>query len=269
MKVLFVWPNKDSFGFKPIGISLLSALARREGWETMLFDVTGFDFGFIDRRQQGLQAKLFKPVDLLPYGHKKTESEVEKSFVKCIEEYVPDCLAFSVLSDEVSIASQLTAISKEYFPELSVIWGGKYPTINPEKTLKECKADFSCVGEGLEAFGDFLKALSSNSDNLYKIPNIWCIKKDGVIKNSIRPLKKNLDDLPFADWTIFDKGQFYKPYDGNVYKSGDHMLNWGCPYHCTYCINHLYHEMYDNKYHMRRYSVNRIIEELKFLKELT
>ncbi|MAG85796.1 MAG: hypothetical protein CMB97_00045, partial [Flavobacteriaceae bacterium] len=152
-----------------------------------------------------------------------------------------------------------------YFSELSVIWGGKYPTINPEQTLKECKADFACIGEGLEAFGDFLKALSSNSDNLYKIPNIWGIKGDTVIKNSIRPLKENLDDLPFVDWSIFDKSQFYKPYDGNAYKSGDHMLNWGCPYHCTYCINHLYHEMYDNKYHMRRYSVNRIIEELKFL----
>lgn len=45
------------------------------------------------------------------------------------------------------------------------------------------------------------------------------------------------------------------------------MLNWGCPYHCTYCINHFYHELYDNKYIMRRYGIRRIIEELKYLKK--
>ena len=56
-------------------------------------------------------------------------------------------------------------------------------------------------------------------------------------------------------------------FDGKVYVSGDHMLNWGCPYHCTYCINHFYHNLYDNKYIMRRYGIERIINELKLLKE--
>jgi len=44
------------------------------------------------------------------------------------------------------------------------------------------------------------------------------------------------------------------------------MLNWGCPYKCTYCINHVYHCLYDNKYYVKRYSVERITSELKFLK---
>ena len=266
MKVLFVWPNKDSFGFKPIGLSLLSGIARRLGWDTRLFDTTEIDFEFIDNTQSGESAKIFKPVDLSPYGLQKKQTDLDPSFTKILEEYNPDCLAISVLSDEFLIADRISGIAKKVYPELPIIFGGKYPTLNPEKTLRMHNADFVCVGEGLDAFSDFLKALSGNRD-LYGIPNIWAKKNDLIIKNNIRPLRRNLDELPYGDWEIFDMRQFYKPFDGKVYIAGDHMLNWGCPYHCTYCINHFYHETYKHKYFMRRYSVKRIIDELKYLKE--
>lgn len=266
MRVLFVWPNKDSFGFKPIGLSLLSGIARNLGWETKLFDTTEIDFGFVDNTRAGQTAKIFKPVNLAEYGLQKKKLNLSSKFIKALEEFSPDCLAFSVLSDEFLIAAQISRIAKKIYPELPIIWGGKYPTLNPEKTLRMHHADFVCVAEGLDAFRDFLEAISGGK-NLYNIPNIWVKKKDSIVKNNVRPLRKILDDLPYVDWEIFDKRQFYKPFDGKIYISGDHMLNWGCPYHCTYCINHFYHEMYNNKYFMRRYTVKRIVEELRYLKK--
>jgi len=265
LKVLFVWPNKDSFGFKPIGISLLSGIARSLGWETSLFDTTEFDFGFVDNTQSGESAKIFKPVDLSQYDLVKRKLDLSECFIKVLEEFNPDCLALSVLSDEYLIANKISSISKEIHPELQIIWGGKYPTLNPEKTLRMFNADFVCVSEGLDAFPDFLNALSGNGD-IYNIPNIWARRNGSIVKNNIRPLRSNLDDLHYVDWELFDKRQFYKPYDGNIYISGDHMLNWGCPYSCSYCINHYYHEVYENSYFMRRYSIKRIIKELKYLK---
>lgn len=265
MKVLFVWPNKDSFGFKPLSISLLSGIARNLGWQVRLFDTTEIDFGFTDNTCSGENAKIFKPVDLIKYGLVKKKINLASKFKKNLEEFKPDCLAVSVLSDEFLIAARISKIAKELNPNLTVIWGGKYPTLNPEKTLASHYVDFACVGEGISAFNDFLAAFSKNKD-LCHIPNIWA-KKDGVIvKNNIRPLEKSLDTLPYLDWRIFEKRQFYKPFDGRIYTSGDHMLNWGCPYHCAYCINHFYHELYDNKYILRRYSVKRIIDELVYLK---
>jgi anaerobic magnesium-protoporphyrin IX monomethyl ester cyclase len=265
MKVLFVWPNKDAFGFKPIGLSLLSAIARRLGWETRLFDTTEIDFGFIDNTQSGESAKIFKPVDFSPYGLQKKKIDLDSAFLKVLEEFHPDCIALSVLSDEFLIAARISSVAKQAHPEIPIIWGGKYPTLNPEKTLRMHSADFACVCEGLEAFSDFLTALSGGRD-LFHIQNIWAKKDGNIIQNSIRPLKDNLDDLPYVDWEIFDKRQFYKAFNGKVYFSGDHMLNWGCPYHCTYCINHILHGLYDNKYYMRRYGVKRIIDEFKYLK---
>jgi len=264
VRILFVWPNKDSFGFKPIGLSLLSGIARSLGWESRLFDTTEFDFGFVDSTQSGESAKIFKPTDLSQYGFVKRKLDLDERFTKALDEFNPDCLALSVLCDEYLIADKISSISKKIQPELPIIWGGKYPTLNPEKTLKVFNADFVCVSEGLDAFPDFLKAFSGNGD-MYNIPNIWARKNGSIVENNIRPLRNNLDDLPYVDWDLFDKRQFYKPYDGNVYISGDHMLNWGCPYSCSYCINHFYHEAYDNKYIMRRYSIKRIISELKML----
>jgi radical SAM superfamily enzyme YgiQ (UPF0313 family) len=265
VRVLFVWPSKDSFGFKPIGLSLLSGIARSLGWETKLFDTTEFDFGFADNTQAGESAKVFKPVNLSQYGHVKGKFNLNEKFTKVLDKFKPDCLALSVLCDEYLIANEISSISKRIRPELPIIWGGKYPTLNPEKSLKMFNADFVCASEGLDAFPDFLKAFSGNGD-LYNIPNIWAKKKDGsIVQNNIRPLRNNLDDLPYVDWEMFDKRHFYKPYDGDVYIGGDHMLNWGCPYSCSYCINHFYHEAYDNKYFMRRYSSKRIINELKAL----
>jgi len=265
MKVLFVWPNKDSFGFKPIGLSLLSGIARSLGWEIKLFDTTEIDFGFVDNTQSGQSARTFRPVDLSQYGIEKTKIDLRSKFIKALEEFGPDCLALSVLSDEFLIAAEISKIAKERYPKLPIIWGGKYPTLNPEKTLRMLNADFVCIAEGFGAFSDFLNTLSKNKDP-YNIPNIWVKKNTKIIKNNIRPLKKNLDELPYVDWEIFDRRQFYKPFDGKAYISGDHMLSWGCPYHCTYCINHFYHEMYNNKYFLRRYSAKRIIDELKYLK---
>ena len=267
MKILFVWPNKDSFGFKPISLSILSGIARDFGFETQLFDTTEIDFGYTDTTEFGESVKICKPVDLSPYGHEKRKIDLRARFLETMEQLQPDCLAFSVLSDEFLIAAELSSIAKKKYPDVPIIWGGKYPTIHPQKALEMFSANFVCVGEGLDAFRDFLNALAGRGD-LYCIPNIWARKKGSIIRNDVRPLRKTLDDLPYVDWSVFDKRQFYKPFEGEVYLSGDHMLNWGCPYHCTYCINHFYHELYDGRYFVRRYDVERIIGELKWLKTI-
>ena len=268
MKILFVLPNKDVFGYKPIAIALLSAIAKKIGWETKLFDTTEIDFGFSESKSFIQAAKMFKPVDFEKYGMVKKKIDLKEKFTEVFKDYKPDVLALSVLSDQFLIAKKITEIAKELSPEVLVIWGGAHATISPEKTLQECGADFVCIGEGLDAFAEFLDAVKEKKD-LYTIKNIWG-KKDGkIIRNGMRPLKQDLDNLPYVDWEIFDKRHFYKPFSGKMHIGGDHMLNWGCVNNCSYCINNFYHNLYQgNKAGpIRRYSAERIIAELKFLKE--
>jgi len=264
MKVLFVWPNKDSFNYKPINIPLLSAIAKKAGWESRLYHTSEIDFGFNIYTKSKEEAKIFKPVNFDNLNLEKQDIDLESHFIKAVEAFSPDLLAFSVLSEEHVIAEKISKISKSKFPDIPIIWGGKCPTLKPEKTMQQNDIDFICVGEGLEAFEEFLDGMEGKRD-IYNIRNIWANKNGSIIKNTIRPLIKNLDQLPYVDWDIYDKRFFYKPFDGKIYIGGDHMFNWGCPYHCTYCINDYLHKMYDNKYFMRRYSTERIISELKFL----
>ena len=106
---------------------------------------------------------------------------MQKHFIESINQFHPDCIAISVLSDEVLIASNITAIAKKFFPHIPIIWGGKYPTLQPERTLLHYNADFACIGEGIEAFNDFLNALSGKENiELYSIPNIWAKKKPSL-----------------------------------------------------------------------------------------
>ena len=165
MKVLFIWPSKFSFGLcKPIGISILSAIAKRSGWETKLFDTTEIDFGFVDSNKAGEEAKMFKPIDFSPYNINKKNLSLREEFTKCFNEYNPDCLAFSVLSDEHLIAKDIVKIARELNPKIPIIWGGVFPTLNPEKVLMEYDVDYICIGEGLEAFPEFLDYLKQNKD---------------------------------------------------------------------------------------------------------
>jgi len=256
MKILLVWPNKDSFGFKPIGISLLSAIAKSVGWDVKLFDTTEIDFGFTSGHKQGEDIKLFKPVDL----PKKKNLDLNLEFARVLEEYQPDCIGISVLSDEHRIAGQISSVARTLYPDIPIIWGGKYPTLKPDYTLDNYDVDFICVGEGLGAFREFLENFDGD---LYNIRNIWSQHS----RTDIRKLDPNLDKLPYLDWFIFNEKQFLKPFDGKIYRGGDHMLNWGCPHHCSYCINDYYHKLYNNKYTVRRYGIDRIIEELKYLKD--
>jgi len=66
MRILFVRPNKDVFGYKPIGISLLSALLKQDDHKTKLLDTTEIDFGNADSKKTLESISVFKPVD---YGN--------------------------------------------------------------------------------------------------------------------------------------------------------------------------------------------------------
>jgi len=267
MKILFVFPSKDAFGYKPIGLALFSAIAKQLGWETKLFDTTEIDFGFYEIQSFFQTAKIFKPVDYAKYDIVKKKIDLKEKLTETFKNYSPDLIALSVLSDQFLIAKKITAIAKELAPNVPVIWGGVHATLVPEKVLKDYGADFVCVGEGLDAFKEFLIALKEG-DDLYKINNIWGIKNGKIFKNDVRFLKQNLDDLPYVDWDIFDKRHFCKPFSGKMYIGGEHMLNWGCVNNCTYCVNNFYHNLYAGKHcgFLRRYSSKRIIAELKYLK---
>jgi hypothetical protein len=246
MKILFIWPNRDTFGVKPIGLSLLIAELKRAGHEVDLFDTTFIDLGLKDYNLELTKRGYFKPVE---YGCDVTKKplDVLEELEKKITAFKPDLFALSVLSDEAEVACKIIGFIEDNYPG-PILVGNK-----GAQKVQRMRLDESCVyffGETIGILPEFIKRKRYCHERVHYPHGYFT----------------DLDSLPYLDWSLFDKRHFLRAYDGKVYRSGDYMIGWGCPNSCTYCINERWREMHGGiRKSMRRYSVGRTIEELSVL----
>lgn len=268
MRILFIWPSKSWFSFKSMSLALFSAILKQKGHEVEVFDTTFFDFGYEDNSDIRTKIKVFKPVDLSPYNLKKKKIDLDSELYKKLTDFRPHLVGISALSDEAPIGHKASKVIKRWNRDVPVIWGNKAATMAPERVLADENVDYVCIGEGIEFIREFVDCLDNGGD-FKKLKNIAYRDESGAVrKNPLQPFYQDLDSLPYFDLSVFDQRQFVKPYNGNVYTGCDHMIFWGCPYNCTFCINHAYRKLYGRnagKY-LRHYSVDRIVDELNYLR---
>jgi anaerobic magnesium-protoporphyrin IX monomethyl ester cyclase len=120
------------------------------------------------------------------------------------------------------------------------------------------------VGEGDGALVDFANAWDRGGD-LTNIPNIWAREGEKIYRNALRPLVQDLDALPFLDYDAKNKIDI----NDNRRLARDGLESWfdfalmtsrGCPYKCTFCVNHALQKMYEGERFVRRHSPGRVIE---------
>lgn len=190
----------------------------------------------------------------------------EKLFIELINKLKPKIVGFSVLSPYAPVANRLSSLIKENSPSTLVIWGGVHPTISPESCIEDI--DMLCVGEGEETISELLECLREGKP-YHSIKNLWVKNGKHIIKNPMRPLIQDLDQLPFPSYG----NSSYYFIDSNRIRRRDPLLfnttYWiqtsrGCPYVCSYCANSLLRPLFkDLGSYTRRRSVGNIIGEIK------
>lgn len=245
MKVLFVYPDNTRGRFKPINIGILSTIAMNAGHEVRVFDQSDyiFDLPSADAGVNLLMFKRFKYPEQLRYVPEKT---LKDGLKEVVADFSPDILAFSVTYLTFDSARDLVRLLGEN--RVPTIFGGVHVTLNPEEVISYDEVDMICRGEGEEAFVELLNRME-NGEDISNIPNIWTKKNGRVFQNSMRPLRKGLDDLPLPDWSLYPDHHFYKPYVGEVYRIGDVMVSRGCYNNCSYCFYHAYYTAYGTRKH--------------------
>lgn len=229
MRVLFVYPNITGHESIQYGLMSLSACLKQDGHETGLID---FTFGE-------------KPSYLL----------------KQAVIFEPDLICFTGTSGMFRPAIEFAASLKERISK-PIIFGGPHATVVPETVLKEEQIDMVCISEGEEALKELIEKMAAQED-YFHIKNIW-VKDDGKIyRNPVRPLLADLDCLPFPDFELFDMEKYLEARRGTV----DLFSGRGCPFKCSYCINHKLQEIQgqQGKRYVRKHSVNYIIKLIKSL----
>jgi len=218
-----------------------------------LIDKAGFDITTINFRR------------LVLYLHEPSKIELQ-TLERVVDNINPKVVCMSVNSmsfwDAVLITKML---QKRYI----VVWGGVQPLIDPERCMKY--VNIICRGEGDKAFLEFLDRLEKRR-SINKVKNFWIKKGTKIIKNDFRPLIKNLDKLPYPDFSdnkklhIFGNKVFRKNPLPHIKYEYNITFSRGCPYNCSYCINHFYNKIFKHKY-LRRRSIKSVIDELKLAKK--
>ncbi|PIS36516.1 MAG: hypothetical protein COT35_10760, partial [Nitrospirae bacterium CG08_land_8_20_14_0_20_52_24] len=153
---------------------------------------------------------------------------------------------------------------------MPVIWGGTHPNVAPEECIQV--SDMICIGEGehpmLELASQFAKG-----ENVHGIQNLWIRTEKEIIRNPVRAPVQDLDSLPFPDYghegkylieddSVSGKDPALGAFNLNV------MGSRGCPYHCSYCCNSVFRQIYKGKGPpVRRRSVDNVLEEIESMRE--
>lgn len=223
MRVLFIEKQID---YEPQGIMQLSACLKEAGHETFLA---------IAAQEDPLQVA----------------QEVE-----------PDIVAYSVMTGSHQYYFDLNRRVKAVFKDKApfAIFGGPHPTFFPEM-ISEPGVDALCVGEGDEAIVDLANSLA-NGGVKPDLPNWWFKLEDEVVRNPVRPLIKDLGQLPMPDRKLV--------YDKHTYSRITPIKHFlgsrGCPYNCTYCFNHAYYQIYSRERRGHQRPVDKIIDEVQWVR---
>jgi len=229
-----------------IAIEILSALAKKEGHTVRLLHVHTL-------AREGLTREFKRLAKFLNYD--------KQVLFKQLEAYQPDVIAFSVVTYHYQLAIYYAEICKKICPHSRIVFGGIHVSCVPEVVIQNKHVDYIVIGEGEIAFSEIIRHIEKGAPP-EPIVNTWYKSKDGeIIKGKQIGFIQDLDALPHYDKDIWPSAKDFKYYYLTI-------TSRGCPYNCSYCFNHFFRNIPDEKSnYVRRRSVQHVIEELAIAKK--
>ncbi len=225
-------------GYEALGIESLSSILKKYGHKTkLIFEPALFaDFLF-----------PFPPLGRFFYS--------QEFLLKKILKFDPDLVAFSVVTNDFAWCCEFAGLIKKEI-NVPIVFGGPHPTSVPEITLNKDYVDFVIIGDGEYPLLELVSALSLQ-ENDFPIKNVWYRKNGEIVKNPLRPLFDNFENLPHIDKNLyFEENQLFKI--GYIT-----MIGRGCVNRCSYCFNSYLKNLYKAPKYIYRRRIEDVIEELK------
>ena len=194
-------------------------------------------------------------VELLDFEAELFSEEKIKNFLSSV-----DIVGISVTGYCVKNASLISKIIKNFDPEISIVVGGPFCSIDPNLIFEELEVDICVDGEGEKVIDKVIKSFEGEQ-NLSKIPGVFFREKDKIKKGPPAELINDLDSIPFPARHLVDKYEY--GYLGGIRmlksKLTSIMTARGCPFNCRFCCV----KSIAKKYRMRSTeNVNKEIDEI-------
>lgn len=138
------------------------------------------------------------------------------------------------------IVREILQLIRARFPALPIVCGGEHFAGLPDWSMQQAPIDFIVLGEGEEGAAEVFQGIQDGRTDWASCAGIWFRDENGQPRksDSARARRRNLDDIPWPAWDLFD----VKAYDERKLVTGIHygmtvpiLATRGCPYQCTYC----------------------------------
>ncbi len=121
---------------------------------------------------------------------------------------------------------------KAALPDLTILWGGYFPTQHDNVILKSDFVDYVIQGQGEAPFRQFVDRLHSGG-SLTDIPSVG-YKQDGQPCVNERGPYVPMDNLPWFPYDRLDVSRYVgRSYLGT--RVLNHNTSFGCPFACNFC----------------------------------
>ncbi len=226
-RVVLIQPLRSQEIFKrslPLGLLSLASAVKQYDYQPIIIDL------YLLCRNQSSYADFFKQA------------------AKKIIEYDPEVLGFSVMCSNLPVALLIAEECKKLAPKLPIIFGGPEVCFEEVEVMKIFKqVDIIVRGEGEITLVEVLKALE-NKKPFSEVQGITFRENNQIIRNPDRPFIKDLDQLPFLDFSLLPH---LGMYEGKI------EAGRGCPFSCTFCSTC---RMWKRNFRMK--SPQRLVQEL-------
>lgn len=218
----------------PIGLGYVTTAMKRAGWEFELLDL-----------------------DILRWSDEQIQ--------KHLTDIKYDVVCVGCMVTGYKYVKRWAEVIKSYNPGCKIVAGNSVATSIPDLLLQNTKVDIAVMGEGDEVILELLDAIS-NKKPLNNILGLYFKDdNDNIIKTGMRPLIKNISELPYLDFEIFDVNAYIEASPHTVrdeveldpVRALPISTARGCISNCTFC----YHVFKAQKYRYR--SPESIAGELK------
>ena len=152
---------------------------------------------------------------------------------------------------------------RELFPDITIIWGGYFPSNQSKTVLNSGYIDFIVNGPGEKTFPALLDALENNKP--YELIHNLIYRSGEQIIKTVKDELYDPDELPALPYEKLN--QFYplRRYLGKTYlgtKTIAYHSSMGCPFKCSFCaVVPIYNARWKGK------SAAHIYKDIKWLKE--
>lgn len=177
-------------------------------------------------------------------------------------------IGFGNIISSYSITKKLAVLLKSAAPQAKIVLGNTVASI-PEQILEwNDTIDLCVIGEGDVTIVELVKALKDGQP-LHSVDGIAFRENNKIVVNAERKVIKDINTLPFPDYSLFDVDEYLKtsylnvgepyPIPRETIRALPINTARGCVANCTFC----YHAFKGTKY--RYYSFSNV---LNFYKEL-